>query len=142
MLGLAFLVAQAALSPHDVSGIWWTRSGNAQVEIVLTDNGASIEGTVIWSDRTEDPGAAGETDEAESANLSGEDLAGTTILEDHERGRGGWTGGTIYNLKNGKSYRSNVSRRDEGTLAVEGCLGFFCRTQEWKRVAPGDIRRP
>jgi len=135
---LLSLILLQAMSPHDVSGIWWTRSGNAQVEIVVTEDGTSIEGTVIWSDRTEDPGAS---DEVESADLSGEDLAGTTILEDHQRGRQGWTSGTIYNLKNGKSYRSNVSRQDADTLAVEGCLGFFCRTQEWKRVAPDEIKR-
>lgn len=138
---LLSLILLQAMSPHDVSGIWWTRSGNAQVEIVVTDDGESIEGTVIWSDQTKAADSPEDSDEAESADLSGRDLAGTVILEDHERGRKGWSGGTIYNLKNGKAYRSNVSLQDADTLAVEGCLGFFCRTQEWRRVSADDVQR-
>lgn len=42
--------------------------------------------------------------------------------------------GTIYDPKRGKTYRSELKRRDAGTLEVKGCIGPFCQTQVWKKA--------
>jgi uncharacterized protein (DUF2147 family) len=39
--------------------------------------------------------------------------------------------GTIYDPRNGKTYKSIVSKNTDGTLAVKGCIAFFCQTQKW-----------
>lgn len=39
--------------------------------------------------------------------------------------------GRIYDPRSGKSYKSIVSRNADGTLKVQGCVAFFCRTQVW-----------
>ena len=39
--------------------------------------------------------------------------------------------GTIYDPRNGKTYKSIVSKNADGTLAVKGCIAFFCQTQKW-----------
>ena len=42
--------------------------------------------------------------------------------------------GTIYDPESGKSYTSKVSRNPNGTLKVQGCIAFFCKTQTWTAV--------
>ena len=39
--------------------------------------------------------------------------------------------GAIYDPKRGKTYRSELKRRDANTLEVKGCIGPFCQTQVW-----------
>jgi uncharacterized protein (DUF2147 family) len=57
-------------------------------------------------------------------------LLGTAIIyglkEDGEKWRG-----TIYDPRNGKSYRSVVYLQKSGNLSVQGCLGPICQTQIW-----------
>ena len=42
--------------------------------------------------------------------------------------------GTIYDPESGKSYTSKISRNADGTLKVQGCIAFFCKTQTWTAV--------
>ncbi|NRA30205.1 MAG: DUF2147 domain-containing protein [Parvularculaceae bacterium] len=125
---IAFAALLLAFSgPHDVEGVWATGNGRAHVEISETADG-SIRGEIIWY-------ASYGTPEDDGGIL------GMTLLEDFERADDRWRRGTIINLKNGRAYKSTLERVDEDTLAVEGCLSLFCRTQSWKRVAPEDIQR-
>lgn len=57
-------------------------------------------------------------------------LGGVAILSDFIDGGSQWTG-TIYDPRNGKSYRSNVAKNPDGSLKVQGCIAFFCQTQTW-----------
>ena len=52
-------------------------------------------------------------------------LSGFTDAGDEWRGR-------IYDPRNGKSYKSIVTRGENGTLRVKGCISFLCQTQVWK----------
>jgi uncharacterized protein (DUF2147 family) len=131
----AFLLLQS-LSPHDIEGVWWTRGGNAQVEIVET--GTSVQGTIIWT--------AAAAQVAAGERVKKEDLPevyriGKVLFENYERGSEGWENGTIYSLEDGKSYTSSLRRVDQTTLAVEGCLGIFCRTQLFTLADDDEIQR-
>ncbi|GGY36222.1 hypothetical protein GCM10007148_00460 [Parvularcula lutaonensis] len=117
------------LSPLDVDGVWATENGRAHVEIVETEDG-SIRGQIIWYASFEEDQAEGETG-----------ILGVTLLEDYERRDDGWRNGTIYNLKNGRAFRSAIFRTGEDTLNVQGCLGPFCRDQHWTRVPEDQIVR-
>lgn len=46
--------------------------------------------------------------------------------------RGAEWRGHIYDPRNGKTYRSVVSRNADGSLKVQGCVAFLCRTQTWQ----------
>ena len=39
--------------------------------------------------------------------------------------------GTIYDPESGKSYKSKINRNPNGTLKVQGCIAFLCKTQTW-----------
>ena len=42
--------------------------------------------------------------------------------------------GRIYDPRSGRSYKSILSREADGTLKVQGCIAFFCKTQVWRRA--------
>ncbi|MNN91931.1 hypothetical protein D3C81_2101180 [compost metagenome] len=45
-----------------------------------------------------------------------------------------WSGGTILDPANGKTYRSKIELQPGGgKLDVSGCIAFICRAQTWVR---------
>ena len=42
--------------------------------------------------------------------------------------------GSIYNPRSGRTYRSFVEIRPDGTLALTGCFWMLCQTQTWHRA--------
>ncbi len=63
-------------------------------------------------------------------------LIGLEILSGFEyAGDGRWTGGTIYDPDNGKTYRCKLRFVDRDTLEVRGYIGISLigRTEVWKR---------
>lgn len=60
-------------------------------------------------------------------------LIGTAILTGLVAEQGVWRG-QVYDPKTGRSYTSEVRRKDAGTLEVKGCVGPFCQTQVWKKA--------
>ena len=63
--------------------------------------------------------------------LRGRSIIGINILSGLDRDGDEWHG-QIYDPVHGKSYRSVVSRADDGTLQVKGCIAFLCKTQIWE----------
>lgn len=57
-------------------------------------------------------------------------IQGITILDSLTDNGADWRG-TIYDPRDGKSYKSIVSRNPDGSLKVRGCIAFFCQTQRW-----------
>lgn len=60
-------------------------------------------------------------------------LEGLMILSGFADQGGDWRG-KIYDPRSGKTYKSIVKRDADGTLKVQGCIAFFCRTQRWTPV--------
>ena len=61
---------------------------------------------------------------------------GMTVLIDMKPAKNNHWEGEIYNVKNGKTYASNISLKSADVLRVEGCLfgGWFCGGQDWTRA--------
>lgn len=57
-------------------------------------------------------------------------IRGIAILSGFADRGADWRG-TIYDPRNGKSYKSIVRRNPDGSLNVQGCIAFFCQTQRW-----------
>lgn len=73
-------------------------------------------------------------------NTKGEDPGypelGRSIIEGmkHDGGEA-YSGGTIWDPENGKTYSSKMALKGD-VLDVEGCVSIFCEGQHWKRVKP------
>ena len=135
-LCLAALSAQAADS---AAGRWKTiddKTGKVKsiVEISQAANGA-LSGKVVeilHSDKGPNPVCDG----CEGANKN-KPVKGMTILWNLSQDKGTtskWSGGTILDPANGKTYRSKIELQPGGgKLDVSGCIAFICRAQTWVR---------
>ena len=69
-----------------------------------------------------------------ATDAKGAKILGLTMLEGFKQKAKGWTGGTIYNPKEGKTYGSKIKLLADGVLEVKGCIGPICQTQHWAPV--------
>lgn len=125
------MLASASNDPHDVYGLWRLSTGAVDVRVADCGDGTPC-GTMVRveSDQANDPVDQFNPD----PDLRARPLVGLTMLSGFERASNRWKQGTIYNARNGKSYRSTIKLKQDGTLQVKGCVGPICRTQVWTRI--------
>ncbi len=124
-------IAQA--EGHDVFGTFATVGASSHVTIADCGDGSPC-GTVSWIDpATLEPG---QTPEAVRTK-TGDPVLGLLMLEDFNKKKRDWRGGTIYDPEADKTYASRLKRLDNGTLQVKGCVGPICQTQIWTEVSAG-----
>jgi uncharacterized protein (DUF2147 family) len=129
--------ARSASAADGAVGRWKTiddKTGKVKsiVEITQAANGA-LTGKVVdilHSDKGPNPVCDG----CEGANKN-KPVKGMTILWNLKAdGANAWSGGTILDPANGKTYKSKVKLQTGGAkLDVSGCIAFICRSQTWVR---------
>lgn len=150
---LAPLPALAADLPSDaVTGHWLTeegsKGGRARVEVSRTEDG-EIVGEIVWLEEPRFPPGepmAGEPKvDLENPDPEKRDrpVLGLEILSGFTyEGDGLWSGGTIYDPANGKTYKARMSldSAEDDTLDLRGYVGIplFGRTTTWTRVEAPD----
>ncbi|PBJ83438.1 hypothetical protein CMZ84_02680 [Lysobacteraceae bacterium NML93-0399] len=100
------------------------------VEITQAANG-TLSGSVaqvLQSDRGPNPVC-----DKCSGDRRNQPITGMTILWDLKPDGSEWSGGTILDPSNGKTYRSKAKMIDANRLGVSGCIAFICREQVWQR---------
>lgn len=128
----AACLASSPLLAGDVTGLWQTPTKSGQVEI--SKCGASLCGRLVSSEGIKaDPGL---TDKNNSdAALRGRRLKGLTILTGFSGGPKEWTGGSIYNADDGRTYSASITLVNDDTLKLRGCvIAPLCKTQTWTRL--------
>jgi len=126
------LFAFPALSQSPV-GVWRTiddDDGEPKSHIEIYEQGGKLHGRILEllpEGRVCTP-CAGE--------YEGRDLRGVVVLRDMEPNGAEWTGGTITDPANGRTYRAKMSLDGPTRLRVRGFIGFSLlgRTQVWERV--------
>ncbi|KQT31769.1 hypothetical protein ASG29_07590 [Sphingomonas sp. Leaf412] len=127
LLAAALLFPAAAQAATPISGRWLTEDGSGVVTIGPC--GATTCGRLTQILKSQ-PNAP-KTDVANSnPALRSRPIQGIAILSGFADKGKDWRG-TIYDPRNGKSYKSIVARSPDGSLAVKGCIAFFCQTQRW-----------
>ena len=124
-----------ALLAGDVVGKWKLSDGSAIVEVY--QNGDVYNGKIVWlQNPTEADGSPAVDNNNPDAKLRSRQLIGLNMLSDLKKGDGEYSGGSIYDPGNGKTY--NCSMKVEGdVLKVRGSLdkrGLLGRTMDWFRV--------
>jgi uncharacterized protein (DUF2147 family) len=118
-----------------VVGKWKLDDGSAIVEVYK--NGDSFNGKIVWlQDPTEPDGTPAVDNNNPDPKLRSRQLIGLNMLSGLKKTGSEYTGGTIYDPGNGKTY--NCSMKVEGdVLKVRGSLdkrGLLGRTMDWFRV--------
>lgn len=129
-LVLPLLAASPAQAAASVSGQWLTTEKDSIVEIGPC--GAALCGKIA---RILKPNPKGPSVDANNPDpkLRSRPILGMAILTGFRDTGKAWEG-TIYDPRAGKTYRSYLTLQPNGTLAVKGCLGPFCKTMNWTRA--------
>ena len=124
-----------ALFAQDVVGKWKLDNGTAIVEVYKS--GDVYNGKIVWlQNPTEADGTPSVDDKNPDVKLRTRKLLGLNMLSGLKKSGSEYTGGSIYDPNNGKTY--NCSMKVEGdVLKVRGSLdkrGLVGRTMDWHRV--------
>lgn len=138
---IALFICNTLLAQKDADAIigkWQTGTGNAHVEIYK--NGNQFQGKIVWLSEPIDPiTKKPKTDtkhpNAEQHNRPIRGLINLWGFHFNEK-EGNWEGGHIYDPKNGKEYKCNMTLKDKTTLNVRGYIGFSMigRTDVWTKT--------
>ena len=135
-ISMIFMLAPlAAVFAQDVVGKWKLEDGSAIVEVY--QQGDVFNGKIVWlKNPTEADGSPAVDSNNPDAKLRSRQLIGLNMLSGLKQKGGEYSGGSIYDPGNGKTY--NCSMKVEGdTLKVRGSLdkrGLLGRTMDWFRV--------
>ena len=133
---MIFMLAPlSAVFAQDVVGKWKLEDGSAIVEVY--QEGDVFNGKIVWlKNPTEADGSPAVDSNNPDAKLRSRQLIGLNMLSGLKQKGGEYSGGSIYDPGNGKTY--NCSMKVEGdTLKVRGSLdkrGLLGRTMDWFRV--------
>ena len=133
---MIFMLAPlAAAFAQDVIGKWKLEDGSAIVEVYK--QGDVYNGKIVWlKDPTEADGTPAVDNQNPDPKLRSRQVIGLNMLHGLKKVGGEYTGGSIYDPGNGKTY--NCSMKVEGdVLHVRGSLdkkGLLGRTMDWFRV--------
>ena len=136
IFSMIFMLAPlAAAFAQDVVGKWKLEDGTAIVEVYKS--GDVYNGKIVWLLKpTEADGSPAVDNNNPDKALRSRKLIGLNMLSGLKKNGGEYTGGTIYDPGNGKTY--NCSMKVEGDiLKVRGSLdkkGLLGRTMDWFRV--------
>ena len=120
---------------QDVVGKWKLEDGSAIVEVYR--QGDSFNGKIVWlHNPTESDGSPAKDGNNPDKSLRSRQLIGLNMLSGLKKTGNEYSGGSIYDPGNGKTY--NCSMKVEGNvLKVRGSLdkkGLLGRTMDWFRV--------
>jgi uncharacterized protein (DUF2147 family) len=122
------VLAAPAQAAQPIAGRYVTEDGAALVEVGPC--GAKTCGRIARVLKHA-PGAAATDVNNKNAALRSRPIVGMPVLSEFTDGGDDWRG-RIYDPRNGKTYKSIVSRNPDGTLKVQGCIAFICQTQTWR----------
>lgn len=124
------LIAEGEYNPN---GVWKTERG----EVEIFDCGDQKCGKVVGLIEPNDPetGKPKLDKNNEEERLRSRPVLGIQNMEGFSKdGPNSWSGGTIYNPTEGKTYNSKMYMSSKDTLHVSGCVLFFCKEQTWTRI--------
>ena len=136
LIGMILMLAPlTAAFAQDVVCKWKLDDGSAIVEVYKQGN--AYNGKIVWlQEPTEPDGTPAVDNKNPDVKLRKRQLIGLNMLSGLTKNGSEYTGGSIYDPGNGKTY--NCSMKVEGdVLHVRGSLdkkGLLGRTMDWHRV--------
>jgi uncharacterized protein (DUF2147 family) len=133
-----FAATGAAQAAEPVEGKWLTKGGKSHV--VISKCGDTLCGKIVWlKEPTYKDGKPRVDRKNKNEALRGRALMGLSIMKGFRKAddKGAyWTGGTIYNAEDGKTYNCYIRLESDGRLKVRGYVAvrLLGKTQYWKRV--------
>lgn len=126
------LLAAPASGAAPIAGRWVTAEGDSIVTIGPCGGGGGVQtcGRITTFLRPPDRPNPLDRNNPDPA-LRARPVLGLAVLSGFADAGRDWRG-RIYDPRSGKSYKSILTRNPDGTLKVQGCIAFLCRTQTWR----------
>lgn len=136
MLTGSLSVSGQVVKANDILGFWLNEEKDARIEITVT-NGRFF-GKIVWLEEpNEDNGLPKVDDENSDPALQKRPIMGLEILKDFVFDKDEWSGGTIYDPDNGKTYKCTIKKGSDTVLNIRGYIGKewmgLGRTTVWTR---------
>lgn len=122
------LIAAPLQAADPVTGHWLTAEKDSI--IVIGRCGTTVCGKVQRVLKMMSDGAMPIDKYNPDPALRNKPVQGMVLLTGFTDGGKLWNG-RIYDPKTGKTYKSKLSRNPDGTLKVQGCIGFLCKSFTW-----------
>jgi uncharacterized protein (DUF2147 family) len=125
-------LASAALAATPV-GDWHTPEKNGVVHVSECGGGALCGKLIDGDDIKTNPAIT----DARNQDVSkrSRPLKGLTLFYGVTGGPTEWSGGSVYNPEDGKTYHGSIKLVDDNTLKLTGCvMAPFCKSQTWTRI--------
>ncbi len=139
LLTIILLFGSAAIAQSGrVLGYWLTEDNDSQVEVFQKDDN-KYYGRIVWLDEPlEEDGKPKVDDKNPDKAMHDTPIMGLEILKGfaYDASKNEWSGGTIYDPKNGRTYTAFMRLDGNNRLAIRGYvmgMRFLGRTTEWTR---------
>ncbi|HSV88954.1 MAG TPA: DUF2147 domain-containing protein [Bacteroidales bacterium] len=133
-----FFGIKAFAQADQIIGLWLTEEGNSQIEISKAPNGQYI-GRIVWMEEPLDEHGKPKVDEDNpNTALRNRPLQNLMILQGftYNANRREWSGGTIYDPKEGKTYDAVMRLDGNNTMVLRGFvmgMRMLGRNSTWTR---------
>lgn len=129
------LVSYSQETSESITGIWKTFddvTGEAKSHLEIYEDQGTINGRIAQLLRDN----AASNCESCKGDKKDQPLIGMIVMEGLSKEKDNWTGGTIMDPENGKTYKCKISMESKDKLRVRGYIGFEAlgRNQYWTRV--------
>jgi len=126
-----------AADPQDaILGTWLTDDGASKVDVtkaVAADGSMVYTGNLTWLKEPERNGKPVLDVNNGDTALRSQPLMGVAILAGFKASATGWTGGTVYAPRRGKSFPAELAVTSDGRLQLNIKAGMISRTDYWTR---------
>jgi uncharacterized protein (DUF2147 family) len=119
---------KAQVDESKVLGEWTSPKKDSRVLIYKVKS--SYYGKIVWG-----TGSSTKDEKNPNASLRNRELIGLVILNDFTYEDGVFTGGTIYDPREGKTYKCKMTLKSDNQLSIRGFIGIslFGRSEIWTK---------
>ncbi len=131
----AFSPVALAQSPTDIVGTWFNAEKDGKIQVY--QQGGKFFGKLAWLKTPMLNGKPRLDEHNQNESQRNRPLLGLVLLRDFEHDGGKvWSGGKIYDPKNGKTYSCKITLAERNRLDVRGYIGvsLLGRTTTWTRA--------
>ena len=139
LLSIAFFVSDNVFAQSDILGVWYDSNKSGKIEIYKKNS--KYFGKLVWLKDPIDEDTGKPILDKENPDKSKRDqpVDGLVILKDFEYDskKEEFSGGTIYDPENGKTYKAKITLKDKNNLELRGYVGIpaLGRTEKWTKTS-------
>lgn len=134
ILLFSIIVTNVFAQADKIIGTWLTADKKAHVEMYKTNE--IYYGKITWLAEPNDPSTGKPKVDAKNPDVSkrSQTILNSLIFYNFKYEDGEYTGGKIYDCRDGKIYTGKLWINSDGTLSMRGYIGFLYSTETWTRI--------